>query len=129
MKAIMKFGSIGLSGAGLLNVLRIFPTLLTESVTTNQIPPHKLADTIFIRQTNAYLASHIMVLKGTPSSIISFYSLYQKVKKSANDNIISLGLFAFIGLVIDQTLYSLRLIIYGLTLPSLINAKWYGLKQ
>ena len=102
-------------------MFRIFPILLTKGVTPDQVPPHTLADTVFIAQTNAYLASHIMALLDTPLAIYGFYSLYQRIKKSENGNIIALGLFAFIGLVIGQTLYSLGLIIDGFTLPSLIS--------
>ena len=121
MKTITRLGSISLIGLGLLNVFRIFPILLTKGVTPDQVPPHTLADTVFIAQTNAYLASHIMALLGTPLAIFGFYSLYQKVKKSGNDNTIAMGLFAFIGLVTGQVLYSLGLIIDGFALPALIS--------
>lgn len=119
MNDYKKIGAISLIIAGLLNVFRIFPILLTPGVTPEQIPPHTLQDTVIISETTAYLLSHIMALLATPLIIVGALSLFQSIKNSSNLIVKQIGLLGLVGVIIGQSLYSLGLVIDGFTLPTL----------
>lgn len=121
MSKYERIGNIGFIIGGILNVLRIFPILLTEGVTPEQIPPHTLADTVFISQTKAYLLSHVMALLATPFVIVGFYNLFKGINLSHNKVAVQTGIVALASLTIGQLLYSIGLIIDGFTLPELIK--------
>lgn len=102
----------------LISVLRVVPIFLSGGVSSENFPPHSVADITFAAQLPVWTVTHAMTLAGT---VLLIFGITVFARNAALLQQAAPGLMAQVGVTLSMVLLSIALISDGLVFPAITD--------